>query len=145
MCLGNNIHTFCIYIQFILEVPEPWTSRQLLFLRMIRMIMHVYIIEINTCFIEVEALKLINFLQENIFPILHLIANSVANVHLRHSPKCWQICKFYNSTLKIIQRCIAYKYYEWAIKNIWNNMSFGLRQRLATGSSRMMPKWLNIS
>jgi len=62
--------------------------------------MHVYIMEINTSFIKVKALKLINFLQEDIFPWQNLIANSVANVQLRHLPKYQQICKFYNARIK---------------------------------------------
>ncbi len=62
--------------------------------------MHVYIMEINTSFIKVEALKLIDFLQEDIFPRWNLIANSVANVQPRHWPKHRQICKFYDAHQK---------------------------------------------
>jgi len=46
-----------------------------------------YIIGIHTFFIRVEALKLINFLQDDIFHGRNLYANSVANVHLGHLPK----------------------------------------------------------
>ena len=51
------------------------------------MIMHFYIIEINIFFLEVEALKLFKFLQEDIFHQRNLYANSAANVHLMRSLK----------------------------------------------------------
>jgi len=51
-----------------------------------------YIIEIYTFFIKVEALKLLIILQEYNFPRQNLNANSVAYVHLRHSPNYRRIC-----------------------------------------------------
>jgi len=87
MCRGNSRRTFYIFINNIGEVPERCTHRWLLFSRPRTMTMLFYIIGIHTFFIRVEALKLINFLQDDIFHGRNLYANSVANVHLGHSPK----------------------------------------------------------
>jgi len=47
--------------------------------------MHVYIIEQNAFFIEVEALKLFNFLQEDIFHQQNLNANQLVTHATRTS------------------------------------------------------------
>jgi len=138
MCRGNIRQTFYIFINIFGEVPERCIHWWLLFSRTITTTMLFYIIEICTFLLEGKALKLFIILQEYNFSRRNLYANSVAYVHLRHSPNHRRISEFYDAPWKSLKE--AYCQWEWAIKNIWNNMLYSPRQRLGTNSSRMHNK-----
>jgi len=67
MCMANSIHTICIYNTTMIEVPEPWTSWRLSFLRMTTMIMHFYFMGIVTIIFNANTLKLFIFYRKIIF------------------------------------------------------------------------------
>jgi len=63
MCVVDSIDTFFISIYIIEEVPELFTRWLLLLSISISMLLHIYIFEVSILFVELEPLKLFNFLQ----------------------------------------------------------------------------------